>query len=144
VHQLSALQIAAYADVATSAGWDPLPQIEDDNGHSIADALRGKLVGIYTLTERAARQAETALKRIAPEVKVRISSDKVCTTQLTTLSQNADYMIVTTSSAKHAATDCIRAQREVERILFAAGRGCGSILKALEDYLYEYQRVETH
>ena len=134
-NQLSSLQHSAYSSVAKTAGWEPLPDEESDEKETTADLLRGKLVGIYTLTESAGRQAKAALLRIAPDVKVEVSSDKVCTPRLTKLSQNADFMIITTSSAKHAATDCIRAQRDAEHILYAAGRGCCSILRSIEENL---------
>jgi hypothetical protein len=135
VHQLSSLQQSAYSSVALAAGWDPLPEDESAEQKTIADILKGKVIGIYTLTETAGRQATAALKRIAPDVQVEVSSEKVCTPRLTKLSQNADFMVVTTSSAKHAATDCIRAQRDADRILYAAGRGCCSILRSLEENL---------
>ncbi|MDA8637294.1 hypothetical protein N9L49_01600 [Rhodospirillales bacterium] len=135
VHQLSFLQQSAYENIATAAGWDPLPQKENAAQKSLSDLLEGKLVGIYTLTESSGRQAKAAIERISPGVKVEVSSEKVCTTRLTRLSQNADFMVVTTSSAKHAATDCIRAQRTVDSILYAAGRGYCSILRSLEDTL---------
>jgi hypothetical protein len=135
VHQMSSMQESAYINVATAAGWDIPAEKESKEQKSIAEALKGKVVGIYTLTESAGRQAKAALKRLAPGVRVEVSSEKVSTQRLAKLSQNADFLVVTTSSAKHAATDCIRAHRAAERILYAAGRGCGSILRALEDNL---------
>ncbi len=135
LHQMSSMQRSAYSNVATSAGWEGISVGGDVDGQSSAEILNGKLVGIYTLTESAGRQAEATLKRLAPDVKVEISSEKVCTPRLMKLSQNADIMVVTASSAKHAATDCIRDNREAERILYAAGRGCCSILRAIEEFL---------
>ena len=134
-HQLSPLQQSAYENVSMAAGWDPLPERTVSQETTIAAVLKEKLVGIYTLTESAGKQAKDALERIAPDAKVVVSSAKVCTPQLSKLSQNADFMVVTTSSAKHAATDCIRANRDADRILYAAGRGCCSILRSLENDL---------
>jgi hypothetical protein len=132
IYHMSSMQRSAYMNIASSAGWEDVFTENEIEEQSIANELKGKLVGIYTLTESAGRQAEKALKRITSDVKVVVSSEKVCSTRLTKLSQNADIMVVATSSATHAATDCIRNNRSAEYILYAAGRGCGSILRAIE------------
>jgi hypothetical protein len=135
--QISPVQRSAYLNIGAAAGWEIVQLDDEPSTQSIADMLKGKLVGIYTLTESAGRQAATVLKSLAPDVKVEVSSEKVSTQRLTRLSQNADIMVITASSATHAATDCIHHNRATERILYAAGRGCGSILRAIEDHLSE-------
>jgi hypothetical protein len=98
-------------------------------------ALAGKLVGIYTLTERAGERAKQAIEELAPSAKVRLSCSKVADRALESLAKNADYMIVATRSAKHAATEFIRQQRGERTPLFPQGKGSSSMLRALEEHL---------
>jgi hypothetical protein len=132
---LSPIQRKAYRRIADIGGWPPCPDDENEEQATISDLLNGKLVGIYTLTEQAGRQAVETLKNLAPNVKVEVSSDHVCTSKLKSLSKNADIFVVTSTSAKHAATDCINQNRPPKKLLYAAGRGCGSILRSIEESL---------
>jgi len=51
------------------------------------------------------------------------------------LAENADLFVLTSLSAKHAATDFIRDHRSKLPLLYAQGRGFSSILRAVEDHL---------
>ncbi len=135
MNNLSPIQRKAYRRIADIGGWPPCPDEDNEELTTICDLLNGKLVGIYTLTEQAGRQAATTLKNLAPGVKVEVSSEHVCTPKLKSLSKNADIFVVTSTSAKHAATDCINQNRPSEKILYAAGRGSCSILRTVEESL---------
>ena len=99
---------------------------------SFGKLLNGKTVALYTLTEPAAIRARDFLMRNAEGVTVEISSEHVASDRLRTLAKVADFFIIATRSAKHAATGFIEAQRPHERpILYAAGKGSASLLRAL-------------
>jgi hypothetical protein len=102
------------------------------------DRLAGRTIGIYTLTESAGRQASQAIIDLAPGAHVSTSADLVGSASLKALAQQCDIFIVATASAKHAATGFIQQSRPREKpLLFAAGRGFTSIIRALEDFLVE-------
>jgi len=133
--QMTEIQIRVYSKIAEIGGWPSFEKVSEQEDKLFFDDLKGKLVGIYTLTEKSGQQAAKILREIFSEVKVEVSSDKVCTPRLKSLSKNADIFVVTTSSAKHAATDCINQNRPSEKILYAAGRGSCSILRTIEESL---------
>ena len=97
--------------------------------------LEGKVVGIYTLTESAARQAEAALVRFSPGVKVELNSELDCSASLKALAKKADVFVLVKRSAKHAATDCVQANRGGKRLVVPAGKGVSSILRSIQDEL---------
>lgn len=138
--RLKPVQLASIAALGELLGWQepPLPE----NSTTDPDDLGGKLanlrIAIYTLTESAARQAVSVLNRVAPSATIQTSSEHVGSAQLKALSENADIFVITSLSAKHAATDYIRAHRPPGKpICWAAGRGFTSIVRAIEDFLSE-------
>lgn len=139
--QLSNLQRATLARLATSLGWRmTLPEVlavVPNSGADVALAQRlaGKLVAIYTLTESAAAQASDTLKALAPDVDVRVNSDHGGSRPLRALAEHADLFVVVAASATHAATDFIRSKRGDRPLTYAAGRGAISILRAVEDWV---------
>lgn len=138
--RLKPVQLASIAALGELLGWQepPLPEAPtngtDEFGAKIAD-LR---IGIYTLTESAARQARAVLAQVAPSATVQISSEHVGSPQLKALAENSDLFVITSLSAAHAATDYIRAHRPPGKpICWAAGRGFTSIIRAIEDFISE-------
>jgi hypothetical protein len=130
------IQESAYLKISEVGGWPtPIEPLDKKENTDVSNKLNGKLVAIYTLSERAGRNAAEALKRLAPKVKVEVSSAHDCSRQLQSLSKNADLFVITTSSATHAATDCIGQNRKTEDTLFAAGKGQCSILRVIEESL---------
>lgn len=131
---LNKLAASLGCDIAETETFTSLPsETEMDN---LRTALSGTSIAIYSLTESAARQAEQMLAVIAPSAKVSISSDTCGTASLKSMAQNADIFVVATSAAKHAATGFIQQMRPRNKpVLFAAGRGVSSIIRAIEDYL---------
>ncbi|GIV03598.1 MAG: hypothetical protein KatS3mg015_2428 [Fimbriimonadales bacterium] len=97
--------------------------------------LDGKYVAIYTLNEKAAQRAEQFIKDVAPKVRIEINHDKVATEALKTMARNADYFIMVTSSAKHAATTYIETYRGDRPLIRPAGQGSASLLRDLRAYL---------
>ena len=133
---LSPMQRISYARLAAMAGWPPLAEAITTAEFDVAAALAGKVVALHTLTEAAARQAREALAGAAPDARVEINADHVCTPRLKALARDADLFVVATASAKHTATDCIGRNRpRTMPVAYAAGRGATSILRAIEDSL---------
>jgi hypothetical protein len=103
----------------------------EDTDRSQRDALRGKTVAIYTLTESAAIRARDFLLRNFDDVAVVLSSAHVASDQLASLANSADVFVIATRSAKHAATTFIEAQRPPNRPpAYAAGKGSVSLIRA--------------
>jgi hypothetical protein len=111
------------------------PQVADEveEGDALGrDALRGKTVAIYTLTESAAVRARDFLVRNFDGVAVSLSSDHVATDRLSSLARSADIFVIATRSAKHAATTFIEAQRPKTRPpVYTSGRGSVSLVRAV-------------
>ena len=97
--------------------------------------LNDKVIGIYTLTESVARQAEEALQAFAPGAKVKLNSELDCSAALRALARNADVFVLVKRSAKHAATDCVHANRGGRPVVVPAGKGVSSILRSIQDEL---------
>lgn len=137
--RLSALQRAAVDQFANELGWTlaslGAAGIATPPPDDLAARLTGKRIAIYTLTEAVSRQAATLIKQVAPGTVVDCNADHGGSTQLKALAENADLFVLVWQSAKHAATDYIRAHRGDRPLLFASGRGVSSILRAIEDHL---------
>lgn len=135
--RLSSLQRAAIVRLAEQLGWQ-LDDIGLNKGGVAPDDFSSKLDGlriaIYTLNESSSRQAKAALEVAVPSAVVDCNADHVGTAQLRALAKNADLFVLTSLSAKHAATDFIREHRDDRPLLYAQGGGFSSILRAIEDY----------
>ncbi|WP_420566412.1 protein DpdD [Thalassobaculum sp.] len=136
--RLSGLQRAALHQLAAELGvvLKVAPSAQDvASGDSLAERLDGLSIAIYSLTEVASRQAKSAVEALCPGARVDINADHGGTARLKALAENADLFVVAWQSAKHAATDFIRANRGDRPLLYARGKGFSSILRALEDHL---------
>jgi hypothetical protein len=138
--QLSNLQRLSLARLGAALGWsDALPdgltaETETSDNANLAARLAGKFIAVYTLTESAGSQAGEILKALAPDVDVRVNSDHSGTRPLRALAENADLFVLVAASATHVATDFIRMRRGKRPLVYAAGRGAVSILRAVEDW----------
>ena len=114
-----------------------LPEPESSTEESFDPWLQldHKVIGIYTLTESAARQAEKALQAFSPGAKVELNSELVCSASLKALARNADVFVLVKRSAKHAATDCVQTNRSGRPVVVPAGKGVSSILRSIQDEL---------
>lgn len=136
--RLKPVHLASLSALGDALGWQepPLSENATTGADEFSDKLDGMRIGIYTLTESAARQAASILARVAPGVTVQTSSEHVGSAQLKALAENTDLLVITSLSATHAATDYLRAHRPAGKPLcWAAGRGFTSILRAIEDYV---------
>ncbi|MGC1301447.1 MAG: protein DpdD [Caulobacteraceae bacterium] len=97
-------------------------------------ALEGKVIGIYTLTEPAARQAETLLQAAIPNLTVDLNHDHGGSAALGAMVARADLVVIVWTSAKHAATDFIKGHRGDRPLVYATGRGATSIVRAVEEW----------
>ena len=98
-------------------------------------SLSGKILGIYTLTETAGRQAEAMLRAAIPGLEVDLNHDHGGSAALAAMVARADLIVVAWASAKHAATQFIKARRGGRPLIYAAGKGATSILRAVEEWL---------
>lgn len=140
--RLSTLQREMVGVFALELGWSlaalgVTPAIQNAaTVDGLAARFAGKRIAIYSLTEATARQAKAAIEKAAPGVWVDCNSDHGGTQQLKALAENADLFVMVWQSAKHAATDFIRANRSSDRpLIYAAGRGVSSILRAIDDHV---------
>lgn len=116
--------------------FDTQPEIQDETETSPYARLDGKMVAIYTLSERVSGRAKAMLEDLYPGIDVRINSDHVGTASLKNLAREADIFVVNTASAKHAATNFISANRKASEVtLFHNSRGTQSLLMLIEQHL---------
>jgi hypothetical protein len=127
-------QRASYNRVAAGASWPTLPPPLDTDASASFDLLKNRSIAIYTLEESAGRQAESALREMESSVDVSLAHDHVASSRLIRLARDADIFVMTAASAKHAATDCILANRGDGLILYAPGRGFSGIIRVVEEY----------
>ena len=111
---------------------DIAARIEDDDDEADPlSCLTGQRILLYSLRERAARQAASRIQSVGAEVQ--ISTAHVGSPQLAGQVDGSDLVVIVTAAAKHAATgfieDCVR--QDPIRVNSA---GMSSILMALEEY----------
>jgi hypothetical protein len=112
-------------------------QVPNDGSISETELLKqkiqGKVIGIYTLTESSGLRAQQFLKNWLPGLDVRVSNDHGGSDHLRNVARQSDYLIVAAKSAKHAATDFIKAERPADKSppIYPAGKGSSSIVDAL-------------
>jgi hypothetical protein len=108
------------------------PGAEDD----LLAGLDGVSVGVYTLTERAAKQFQAVVEKRCPGARISLCHDKDASRRLKQLARESDLFVMVWASATHAATDCIQANRPRDKpTLRPAGKGAASMLRAIRDHL---------
>jgi hypothetical protein len=97
------------------------------------ESLAGQTVAIYTLTQSAGERAKKMILQMFSGVDVQFTNELVGSTSLKALSRRADWFIVATRSAKHAATEFIKDARPPGKseLLYPSGKGASSIVSAL-------------
>lgn len=131
-------------DLNRQADYDAIPWPKEDDGDVendvsaedlIAENLKGRSVGIYTLNETAAVRAAKLIEERYENVKVRLSHDHGGSDKLKVIARDSDYLIVVTQSAKHAATNFIKDERSSSKsdLIYPKGRGTASLIQALKD-----------
>ena len=98
--------------------------------------LKKKTVAIYTLTEKAGERLQTLLEEWFDGVRVTLSHDKVGNPSLRKMAENADIFLISTGSAKHAATTFIQEHRSQEKTtILVSTKGTTGMLNALLAHL---------
>jgi hypothetical protein len=121
----------------------PHPRTDLPGGEapSIWLRLTNKSVGLYTLLSGVGERFVRRIQELNPAAKVDHNSDLVATQALRTLALSADFLVVDTRHAAHAATGAIDELRPRDRQLFPAGGGIssfiGAVRTALERDLHE-------
>ena len=75
------------------------------------------------------------ISALNPDARIEHNSDITATDALRTLAFSADFLIVDTRHASHAATIGIDSVRPRDRQLFPPGRGLSSFISVLRDAL---------
>ncbi|MBF9235123.1 protein DpdD [Microvirga alba] len=134
--RLSAGQQLACSRLASLIGWKPdAPAVAPKATAPIAEKLSNLTIGVYTLTETAGRNAQSVLASIEPDIKVELNHDHDATAALAALVARADLFVIAWASAKHAATNFIKARRGSKPLVYAPGKGASSLIRAIEDYV---------
>lgn len=105
--------------------------------------LSGQTLGIYTLRESAGRRVKSFLEERCAGVTIHLRHDKEGNQELHQVAENADYFLVVTRSAKHAATDVIDQHIPTERLIRPKGKGESSMIRDLVDYAKKEEEVST-
>jgi hypothetical protein len=108
---------------------------DDESSDKLCLALNGKTLGIYTLTESAGRRVKAFLESRCGGVTVKLRHDKKGSAELHRVAENADYFLVVTRSATHAATDVIEQHVPTERLIYPRGKGESSMIRDLTETL---------
>jgi hypothetical protein len=105
---------------------------EDRDEEDYAKRFEGKTLGIYTLRESVGRQAKSRLEKLFPGLRVELDHSHGGNDRLKSMSENMDFFVVCTQSAKHAATGYIEQNRPKGRlILYPKGGGASSIVNEM-------------
>ena len=97
------------------------------------DVFVGSSLALYSLDSAALQRAKKILEFTFPGLKVQLTDAKVSTDALVTAARRADLFVVAHRSAKHAATDAIRAARSGD-LVYAEGKGSSSIVRAVMEW----------
>lgn len=102
---------------------------------TLADAIRGRTVAMYSLNERAMTRVERVLRELCPDVKVQTFHDKAGgSPALREAARTADVFLIVTAAAKHAATGFIEGHRSADALTVRShAQGSASMLRALQD-----------
>ncbi len=135
-------QRLVFLHFSSQIGWtyesdEPVSVTGEDR---IAGTLSNLSIGIYTLTESAGRKAREVLTSIAPGITIELNHDSTATSALGALVARADIFVVAWASAKHAATHFIKSKRGSKPLIYAAGRGASSLIRAIEEYAMQVRK----
>ena len=111
------------------AGGEPDIEVDPWSG------LAHKLVGLYSLLDGVGGRFRSRLQSLNSAVKVGTNADTVATAALRSLAASADYLVVDTRHAAHAATMAIDEARPRDRQLFPNGGGLSSFIERLRNEL---------
>ncbi len=99
---------------------------------SYRDALKGKSIAVYSLTERIARRFGQLAEQAFHGIKIHYIHDKSLTDRMKSLAQSADIFIINTWDAKHAATIGIKDNRPPTQVTVEPdGKSPSRLMEAL-------------
>lgn len=102
---------------------------------AISNALQGKKVGIYSLTEPAALRAKHFLELLYPGVVVDVNHDHESTATLVNLAKSSDLFVFAWRSSKHQAYYAVKEYVSEKRLLLPSGKGSTSIVRSVSDFI---------
>ena len=103
---------------------------------SYRDALKGKSIAVYSLTERIARRFGQLAEQAFDGIKIHYIHDKSLTDRMKSLAQSADIFIINTWDAKHAATNGIKDCRShLMTTIQPNGKSASSLFACLMKYV---------
>lgn len=123
------------AECGVSAVLPPPAAAAELSRKDVWARLTGKTVGLYSLLEDVGDRLEARLGGLVQGVRVEHNTDTVATESLRALAATADYLLVDTRHASHAATRAIDAARPRERQLYPSGGGLSSFVARLREAL---------
>ena len=94
-------------------------------GRSVLSTFLERTSGTITLCRSVTNGAS---------LKISLAHDLIASPRLSRLSRDVDLFVFASSSATHAASDCIMAHRGGRPLAYAVGRGFSSLVRAVEDY----------
>ncbi len=110
---------------------NPAPSVETT---TVRDALKGKSIAVYSLTERIARRFGQLAEQAFDGIKIHYIHDKSLTDRMKSLAQSVDIFVVNTWDAKHAATTGIKVNRPESLLTIEPkGKSSTSLLRSLLD-----------
>ena len=107
------------------------------------DSLSGKTVVLYSLMDGIGDQFKKKLVGLCANVTVEVFSDRASSDRLHNAARSADFMIVDTHHAKHAATIGIDNARSKDLQIFPEGKGVTSFLRSLSSRMQAEHEQET-
>jgi hypothetical protein len=98
--------------------------------------LKKKTLAIYTLTEKAGNRLKSLVEDWFEGVRVVLTHDKVGNPSLRKMAENSDIFLISTGSAKHAATTFIEEHRpKGKTTILVSAKGTTGMLNALLAHL---------
>lgn len=98
------------------------------------EALNGKSVGIYCLEQARTLRMSAGLMAVC-SCSVSLNHHYAGSEALENMARSTDLMVVITSAAKHAATECIRVNRGDKPVVYIHSTGLSTFLRSIETYL---------
>lgn len=122
-------ELHSATDWAESASVAPVDEAISNTSETIL---------LYSLDESVLARTADALARIAPGVRLHLSSDRVGTAQLRQWARGAGVIVLATRCAQHAATGFIRSHARATAVVREAnGSGSASLIRATIEGLGE-------
>lgn len=141
--RISLDQLAFYEQLCREGGFivdmPKTPWLREESALSkkvdpMVERLSGNIVALYSLRTEVIKRARDVLSAIVPDIDIRLFSEKGGSAPLQNAARNADFFVIVTGAAKHAATDFIRTHRPVDATtLWCHTNGTAALLRTLRE-----------